>query len=76
MFVHVITVKVIVSVYEDGVKLNYFHSILNQKEPYTDYAENKKKHTKEILQSCRTVKGKIRAKRRTSRKGDRMGIMV
>ena len=28
--------KVTVSVCEDGVKLNYFRSILNQKEPYTD----------------------------------------
>ena len=31
-FVRMITVKVTVSVCEDGVKLNYFHSILNQKE--------------------------------------------
>ena len=48
MFVRVIAVKVTMSVCEDGVKLNYFHSILNQKEPYTDYAENKEKQTKEI----------------------------
>ena len=47
-FVHVITVKVIVSVCEDGVKLNYFRLILNRKEPYTDYLENKEKHIKEI----------------------------
>ena len=39
-FVHVIIVKVIVIICEDGVKLNYFHLILNQKEPYTDYIEN------------------------------------
>ena len=47
-FVCVITVKVIVSVCEDGVKLNYFRYILNQKEPYTDYVENKEKHIKGI----------------------------
>ena len=47
-FVRVITVKVIVNVCEDGVKLNYFRLILNQKEPYTDYAENKEKHIEEI----------------------------
>ena len=47
-FVRVITVKVTVSVCEDGVKLNYFRSILNKKEPYTDYVENKQKHIKEI----------------------------
>ena len=47
-FVRVIIVKVIVNVYEDGVKLNYFRLILNQKEPYTDYVENKEKHIKEI----------------------------
>ena len=46
--VRVIAVKGIVCVCEDGVKLNYFHSIMNQKEPYTDYVENKDKHTKEI----------------------------
>ena len=46
VFVHVIVVKVIVSVCEDEVKLNYFHLILNQKEPYIDYAKNKEKHTK------------------------------
>ena len=40
--------KVTVCVCEDGFKLNYFRLILNQKEPYTDYAENKEKHTKEI----------------------------
>ena len=39
-FVRVITMKVIVIVCEDGVKLNYFRLILNQKEPYTDYTEN------------------------------------
>ena len=39
-FVRVITVKVIVNVCEYEVKLNYFHLILNQKEPYNDYAEN------------------------------------
>ena len=44
----VIAMKVTVCVCEDGIKLNYFHSILNQKEPYTDYIENKEKHTKEI----------------------------
>ena len=48
MFVRVITVKVIVNVCEDGVKLNYFRLILNQKESYTDYAESKEKHIKEI----------------------------
>ena len=72
----VITVKVTVSVCEDGVKLNYFRSILNQKEPYTDYIENKEKHIKEIQQSCRTMKSKIRAKTKTSHKEVRMGIMV
>ena len=41
--VHVIIVKVTVSVCEDGVKLNYFCSILNRKEPYIDYTENKEK---------------------------------
>ena len=40
MFVRVTTVKIIVNVCADGVKLNYFRLILNQKEPYTDYAEN------------------------------------
>ena len=44
----VIIVKVIVSVCEEGVKLNYFRLILNQKEPYIDYAENEEKHIKEI----------------------------
>ena len=48
MFVRVIAVKITVSVCEDGVKLNYFYSILSQKEPYTDYVENKEKHPKEI----------------------------
>ena len=48
VFMRVITMKVIVSVCEDGVKLNYFRLILNQKEPYTDYAENKEKHIKEM----------------------------
>ena len=47
-FMHVITVKVIVNVCEDGVKLNYFHLILNWKEPYTDYTKNKEKHIKEF----------------------------
>ena len=73
---HVITVKVIVNVCEDGVKLNYFSLILNQKEPYIDYAKNKEKHIKEIEQPCRTMKGKIRTKNKTSRKGVTMGIMV
>ena len=44
----VIAVKGTVCVCKDRVKLNYFHSILNQKELYTDYAKNKEKHTKEI----------------------------
>ena len=48
VFVRVIAVKVTVSVCEDRVKLNYFRLILNQKEPYTDYTENKQKHIKEI----------------------------
>ena len=48
VFVRVIAVKVNVRVCEDGVKLNYFRSILSQREPYTDYMENKEKHTKEI----------------------------
>ena len=48
MFVRVIVVKVTMYVCKDGVKLNYFRSILNKKEPYTDYVENKEKHTKEI----------------------------
>ena len=46
--VRVIAVKGTVCVCEDGVKLNYFRSILNQKEPYTNYTENKEKHTKKI----------------------------
>ena len=33
VFVRVIVVKVNVCVCEDGVKVNYFHSILNQREP-------------------------------------------
>ena len=48
VFVCVIIVKVAMSVCKDRIKLNYFHSILNQKEPYTDNAENKQKHIKEI----------------------------
>ena len=48
VFVRVIAVNVNVCICEDEVKLNYSRSILNQKEPYTDYAENKEKHTKEI----------------------------
>ena len=48
MFVRVIAVQVTVSVCEDGVKLNYFHLILNRKEPCTDYIENKENHIKEI----------------------------
>ena len=44
--VRVIAVKVTLCVCEDGVKLNYFHSILNQNEPYTNYAKNKENHTK------------------------------
>ena len=47
-FMCVITLKVTMSVCEDGVKLNYLCSILNQKEPYIDYIENKEKHIKEI----------------------------
>ena len=43
-----ISVKVTVSVCEDGVKLNYIHLILNRKEPYTVYAENKEYHNIEI----------------------------
>ena len=39
-FVRVTTVQVIVNVCADGVKLNYIRLILNQKERYTDYAEN------------------------------------
>ena len=46
LFVRVISVKVNVSVCEDGVKLNYFRSIVSQREPYTDYVENKEKYTK------------------------------
>ena len=48
VFVLLISVKVTVCVCEDEVKLNYFRSILNQKEPYTNYVEKKEKHTKEI----------------------------
>ena len=47
-FVRVIIVKVIVSVCKDRVKLNYFRLILNQKEPYTNYTENKEKCIKEV----------------------------
>ena len=36
------------SVCESGVKLNYIRLILNQKEPYTVYAENKEKDNTEI----------------------------
>ena len=46
-----IAVKVTVSVCETGVKLNYIRLILNRKEPYTVYAENKEKHNIEIWQS-------------------------
>ena len=48
MIVCVIAVKVNVCVCEDGVKLNYSRSILSQRESYTDYIENKEKHTKRI----------------------------
>ena len=48
MFVRVIAMKVTMSVCEDRMKLNYFYSILNKKEPYTDYIKNKEKHAKEI----------------------------
>ena len=72
VFVRVIVVKVTVSVCKDEVKLNYFRSILSQKEPYTNYTENKKKHIKEIKQSCRTMKSKIRAKSKTCHKGVRI----
>ena len=44
----VVAVKVTVSVCEAGVKWNYIHLILNRKEPYTIYAENKEKHNIEI----------------------------
>ena len=40
VFVGVTTVKVIVDVCADGVKLNYLRLILNQKESYTIYAKN------------------------------------
>ena len=43
-----IAVKVTVSVFEDGVKLNYIRLILNPIEPYTVYAEKKEKHNIEI----------------------------
>ena len=36
------------NVCEAGVKLNYVHLILNRKELYTVYAENKEKHNIEI----------------------------
>ena len=50
-----IAVKVIVSVCEDGVNLNYFHSNLNQKGQYIDYTE---KHTQPNLKSCKIKKMK------------------
>ena len=40
VFVGVTIVKIIVDVCADGVKLNYLHLILNQKESYTVYAKN------------------------------------
>ena len=40
VLLRVTIVKVIVNVCADGVKLNYLHLILNQKESYTVYAEN------------------------------------
>ena len=40
VLLRVTTVKVIVSACTNGVKLNYLRLILNQKEPYTVYAEN------------------------------------
>ena len=40
VFVHVTTVKVIVNVCTDEVKLNYLCLMMNQKEPYTIYPEN------------------------------------
>ena len=43
-----IVVKVTVSVYEAGVKLNCIRLIMDQKEPYIVYTENKKKHNIEI----------------------------
>ena len=43
-----ISVKVTMSVCEDRVKLNYIRLILNRKEPYTVYAENKEKNNIEI----------------------------
>ena len=36
------------NVCETGVKLNYVRLILNRKEIYTVYAENKEKHNTEI----------------------------
>ena len=56
-FVHVIIVKVIVSVSEEGVKLNYFCLILNQKEPYIDYAENKREAHKINLATMQNNEG-------------------
>ena len=47
-FVCVITVKVIVSVCEDGVKLNYFYLILNQKEPNTLRREQREAHQRNL----------------------------
>ena len=64
--------KVDVCACKDGIKLNYFRSIQSHREPYTDYIES----AREIQQSCRTSKSKIKAKRGMSRMGDRMGIMV
>ena len=43
-----IAVTVTVSVCEVRVKLNYIHLIMNPKEPYTVYIENKEKHNIEI----------------------------
>ena len=43
----VIAVKVIVNVCKAGFKLNYIRLILNRKEPYTIYVENKEKHNTE-----------------------------
>ena len=43
-----IAVKVTVSVCETGFKLNYICLILNRKELYIVYVENKEKHNIEI----------------------------
>ena len=48
VFVRLISVKIIVCVFEDGVKLNYSRLILSQRKPCIDYAKNKEKHTREI----------------------------